>query len=118
MFIGGNDLGRLILDFRICQKTEIPSRLKKLFSWNLSSWKRPKAPVDDPKMRRVKKLLKRGPVLLQETKWSHAQPGILAQYLAGTKIASAPAITTEMDEPSGGVAILWPPDSRGCAHLS
>ena len=80
MFPGGNDLGHFILNFRISQKTDVPSRLKKLFSWILSSWKKPKAPSHDFKMRKIEKLLKQGPALLQET-----DPETLSHFLSGTK---------------------------------
>ena len=46
----------------------------------MNSWQIPKNSREDPKMRRVKKLLKSGPVLLQETKWHRNQEEVLLQH--------------------------------------
>ena len=50
-------------------------------------------------MRRIKKLLKVGPVLLQET---------LLQHISGLQIASTNAMCTDNNTLSGGVAVLLP----------
>ena len=59
-------------------------------------------------MRRIKKLLKSGPVMLQETRWCRNQEEILLQHISGLQIATTNAIPTEGDSASGGVAILMP----------
>ena len=59
-------------------------------------------------MRWVKRLVRKGPVLLQETKWNGGQEEILAQHLPGVTVCSAPPIYTELGNPSGGTTVLVP----------
>ena len=59
-------------------------------------------------MRRIKKLLKSGPVLLQETKWHRNQEEILLQHISGLQLATTNAIRTGCDAASGGAAVLLP----------
>ena len=59
-------------------------------------------------MRRISKLLKVGPVLLQETKWHRNQEEILLQHISGLQIVSTNAKRTDNDAWSGGAAILLP----------
>ena len=92
----GNDL----LNYRIEVRQALPTRLKAAFSWNMSSWQVPKSCREDPKMRRIKKLLQVGPVLLQETKWHRNQEEILLQHISGLQIASTNAIRTDNDAES------------------
>ena len=61
-------VGDELLNYRIEVHQAIPTRLKAAFSWNMNSWRIPKSCREDPKMRRIKKLLKVGPVFLQENK--------------------------------------------------
>ena len=84
----------------------IPTRLKAAFWWNMNSWQLPKSSREDPKMRRMKKLLKSGPVLLQETKWRRNQEEILLQHISGLQLATTNAIRTGSDSASGGAAVL------------
>ena len=63
---------------------------------------------EDPKMRRMKELLKSGPVLLQETKWRRNQEEILLQHISGLQLAASNAIRTGSDSASGGAAVLLP----------
>ena len=100
----GNDL----LNYRITVRQALPTRLKTAFSWNMNSWQGPKSCRKDQKMRRTKKLLKVGPVLLQETKWHHNQEEILLQHISGLQIASTNAVCTDNNTLSGGVAVLLP----------
>ena len=100
----GNDL----LNYRIGVCQSVPTRLKVAFSWNMNSWRYPKSSREDPKMRRIKKLLKSGPVLLQETKWCRNQEEILLQHISGLQLATTKAIQTDSDSASGGAAILMP----------
>ena len=102
------DIGDELLKYRIEVRQAIPTRLKSAFTWNMNSWKTPKSGREDPKMRRIKKLLKDGPVLLQETKWHHNQEEILLQHISGLQIVSTNAIRTDNAILSGGVAVLLP----------
>ena len=99
------DVGDELLKYRIEVRQAIPTRLKSAFTWNMNSWKTPKSGREDPKMRRIKKLLKDGPVLLQETKWHHNQEEILLQHISGLQIVSTNAIRTDNAILSGGVAM-------------
>ena len=101
----GNDL----LTYRVEVHQALPTRLKTAFSWNMNSWQGPKCCREDSKMRRIKKLLKVGPVLLQETKWHHNQEEILLQHISGLQIASTDAKLTDNGTFSGGSAVLIPP---------
>ena len=47
-------------------------------------------------------------MLLQETKWTGGQEEILAQHLPGVTVCSAPPISTELGNPSGGTTVLVP----------
>ena len=100
----GNDL----LNYRIEVHQALPTRLKAAYSWNMNSWQGPKSCREDPKMRRIKKLLQVGPVLLQETKWHNNQEEILLQHISGLQIASTNAKRTDNNTLSGGVAVLLP----------
>ena len=102
------DVGDELLNYRIEVRQAIPTRLKTAFSWNMNSWKTPKSCRVDPKMRRIKKLLKDGPVLLQETKWHNNQEEILLQHISGLQIVSTNAIRTDNATLSGGAAVLLP----------
>ena len=102
------DVGDELLKYRIEVRQAIPTRLKSAFTWNMNSWKTPKSGREDPKMPRIKKLLKDGPVLLQETKWHHNQEEILLQRISGLQIVSTNAIRTDNAILSGGVAVLLP----------
>ena len=101
-------VGDDLLNYRIEVRQAIPTRLKAAFSWNMNSWQLPKSCREDQKMRRVKKLLKVGPVLLQETKWHRNQEEILLQHISGLQIVSTNAKRTDNDAWSGGAAILLP----------
>ena len=100
--------GKLLLGHRVKVRQTIPTRLRVLFSWNMSSWGTPDRPKMDPKMRRCKQMLKRGPVCLQETKWSGSQRDALLQHIPGVQIAETLAIRNRNGRLSGGTAILIP----------
>ena len=102
------DVGDELLNYCIEVRQAIPTRLKSAFTWNMNSWKTPKSSREDPKMRRIKKLLRDGPVLLQETKWHHNQEEILLQHISGLQIISSNAIRTDHATLSGGVVVLLP----------
>ena len=68
----------------------------------------PNLQVVPRKMRRVKRLLRKGSVLLQETRWCGGQEEILSQHLPGVTICSASPVSTELGNPSGGTSVLVP----------
>ena len=47
-------------------------------------------------------------MLLQETRWCGGQEEILSQHLPGVTVCSAPPISTELGNPSGGTSVLVP----------
>ena len=102
------EVGGTLVNYRLQIRQAIPTRLKSIFSWNINSWSHPNCVRQDPKTRRCKKLLRSGPVLLQETKWQKCRGENIIQHLAGTQVASSPAIPTDKDAWSGGVAIITP----------
>ena len=102
------EVGGILVNYRLQIRQAIPTRLKSIFSWNINSWSHPNCVRQDPKTRRCKKLLRSGPVLLQETKWQKCRGENIIQHLAGTQVASSPAIPTDKDAWSGGVAIITP----------
>ena len=101
-------VGDELLNYRIEVHQAVPTRLKAAFSWNMNSWRIPKSCREDPKMRRIKKLLKVGPVFLQETKWHSNQEEVLLQHISGLQIVSTNAKRTDNDAWSGGTAVLLP----------
>ena len=65
----GHPLADAIVEHRLTTHQSLPTRLRHLACWNINSWRYPAQPSGDPKMRRVNRLLRKGPVLLQETRW-------------------------------------------------
>ncbi len=98
--------GQRLVEYRLSVQQDLPTRLKHVYSWNLNSWKTPDPPSSDPRRRR---LLRTGPVCLQETKWDEGVPEKLAGYLPGTKVFSSEGTVLDSGKRSGGVAILLPP---------
>ena len=101
-------------DLTFIDHAEVPlndlfTRLKHVYSWNLNSWSVPDPPRSDPKTRRCRRLLRTGPVCLQETKWDEGVPEKLAGYLSGIKVYSTEGAVLDSGKRSGGVAILLPP---------
>ena len=101
--------GRQLVEYRLSVQQDLPTRLKHIYSWNLNSWKTPNPASDDPKTRRCRRLLRTGPVCLQETKWDKGVPERLAGYLPGTKVFAPEGAVLDSGKRSGGVAILLPP---------
>ena len=100
--------GAALLNYRVDMSLSIPTRLKSLYSWNMNSWSHPKSSREDPKMRRIKKLLQRGPVLLQETKWADKQEEVLLQHISGLQVVSTSTLRTSNDHYSGvPLTISW-----------
>lgn len=69
----------------------------------------PKQPRREPKTRKRKTLLAKGPICLRETKWSASEKEALLQHIPGLQIAESCATQTPSGHWSGGVAILVPP---------
>ena len=63
----------------------------------------------DYKLRRCRRLLKSGPICLQETKWKGHEPEALYQSIPGVKIVQTPATSFNERASTGSVAILFPP---------
>ena len=103
------EAGRNLLNYRLTVQQDLRTMLKHLYSWNLNSWGIPEPPLKDPKTRRCRRLLKTGPVCLQETRWDNGIPGRLAGYLPGTRIFSTPGALLDSGKRSAGVAVLLPP---------
>ena len=95
-----------ILQHRLNSILQVPASLKKLTTWNVTSWS-PRLPSNQNKNRFIAKLLRRGPVLLQETKWTLEAATFLQQHWTGIATASSPAQSTDTGK-QGGVAILLP----------
>ena len=63
-------------------------------------------------MRRCERLLKQGPLCIQETKWSGSQSETISQHIPGIQIAETHAIRSRQGKWSGGTAILIPTGFR------
>ena len=53
-------------------------------------WHAPKQPKRDVRMRKCKRLRAKGPICLQETKWSASEKEVLLQHIPGLQIAEFP----------------------------
>ena len=104
---GTHPLGAKLLQHRLANNGALPTRMKVFYSWNLSSWT--STSPTDYKLRRCRRLLRNGPVCLQETKWKGHEPEALYQSIPGVKIAHSPAVAFHGRTCTGGVAILFPP---------
>ena len=103
------DIGNALLNYRISIQQTVPTRMKVLYSWNLDNWHAPKQPKRDVRMRKCKRLLAKGPICLQETKWSASEKEVLMQHIPGLQIAESLATPTPGGHWSGGVTVLVPP---------
>ena len=81
--------------------------LKKITTWNISGW-RPPTQGCDFKMSIIRRHLKKGPVCLQETRWSTSMTVGMQQRFNAVQICSSEAIPTINGGSSGGVAVLVP----------
>ena len=102
------EVGRYILVYRKEIRQDLPFRLKRLHVWNLSGWN-PSVKGSDAKMRLVKRLLRTGPVLLQETRWHAETHQVLFHNIPGIQVAHTQGNPTDRGGISGGTAILIPP---------
>ena len=103
------DIGNALLNYRLSIQQTVPTRMKVLYSWNLDNWHAPKQPKRDVRMQKCKRLLAKGPICLQETKWSASEKEVLLQHIPGLQIAESLATPTPGGHWSGGVAVLVPP---------
>ena len=104
---GTHPLGARLLQRRLANNGALPTRMRMLYSWNLSSWTALSS--TDYRLRRCRKFLRQGPVCLQETKWKGHEPEALYQNILEVKIAQSPAVACNGRACTGGVAILFPP---------
>ena len=104
---GTHPVGSRLLSYRLDNNGALPTRMKSFYSWNLSSWI--STATQDYRLRRRRRLLKRGPICLQETKWKGPETEALYQGLPGVQIAHTPAVAFNERASTGGVAILFPP---------
>ena len=104
-------IGRSILQYRHTIRQDLPFRLKRLHVWNVSGWT-PSQASNDPKLRLTKRLLRTGPVSLQETRWHKETPETLYHSIPGLQIAHTAGIPTDRGGISGGAAVLIPPGWR------
>ena len=104
-------IGRSILQYRHTIRQDLPFRLKRLHVWNVSGWT-PSQTGNDPKLRLIKRLLRTGPVSLQETRWHKETPETLYHNIPGLQVAHTAGLPTERGGISGGAAVLIPPGWR------
>ena len=100
-------VGSTIIDFRINNNGSLPTRMRSLFSWNVNSWRTFNS--NEYKLRRCKRLLRKGPVCLQETKWTGAEVEHLYQQIPGIRVSHSAAVRCGERARTGGVAVLLPP---------
>ena len=81
---GTHPLGASLLQYRLANNSALPTRMKMFYSWNLSSWTSTSS--TDYRLRRCRRLLKYGPVCIQETKWKGHEPEALYQSIPGARI--------------------------------
>ena len=102
-----HSIGSSIIDFRENNNGSLPTRMRSLFSWNINSWRT--FDSNEYKLRRCKRLLRKGPVCLQETKWTGAEIEHLYQQIPGIRICHSAAVRCGERARTGGVAVLLPP---------
>ena len=102
------EVGYCILGYRKEIRQDLPFRLKRLHVWNLSGWN-PTVKGSDAKMRLVKRLLRTGPILIQETRWHAETHQVLFHNIPGIQVAHTQGNFTDRGGTSGGTAILIPP---------
>ena len=92
---------------RIHVRQNLLVSLKKITTWNISGW-RPPTQRGDFKMSVIRRHLKKGPVCLQETRWTSSMTIGMQQRFNAVQICSSDAIPTINGGTSGGVAVLVP----------
>ena len=76
--------------------------------WNVSGWTLTTR-AGDAKMRLIKRLLRTGPVLLQETRWHAETHQVLHHNISSIQVAHTQGLLTERGRVSGGSAAVIPP---------
>ena len=104
---GTHPVGERLLNYRLDNNGALPTRMKSFHSWNLSSWV--STATQDYRLRRCKRLLRSGPICIQETKWKGPETEALYQNLPGVQIVHTSAVAFNERTCTGGVAILFPP---------
>ena len=99
-------IARRLLDYRRDHNKEQPTSLRQVTSWNVGGWTQPGRPGDD-KLKAIKACIKKGPVAIQETHWTHEQATKLHSLIPGTHIV-ATAASIKNTHPSGGTAVILP----------
>ena len=100
-------IGLSILQYRHTIRQDLPFRLKRLHVWNVSGWT-PSQTGNDPKLRLIKRLLRTGPVSLQETRSCGDTGNFVSEY-------SWTAGCTHCWPPNRKRRDLW---RRSCPHPS
>ena len=95
-----------ILEFRLNTEPNFPRSVNRIYTWNLTSWT-PQHSSNSNKNYFIRKALKKGPVMLQETKWTQEQYRHILHTWPDIPIAHSPANQSE-NGLSGGIAILLP----------
>ena len=96
-----------ILEFRLTTEPNFPRSINRIYTWNLTSWT-PQLTSNKQKNNFVRQALKKGPVLLQETKWTSEHYRHILHTWPDIPLAHSPAVPLHNGY-SGGVAILIPP---------
>ena len=99
-------IARRLLDYRRDHNKEQPTSLRQVTSWNVGGWTQPGRPGDD-KLKAIKAYIKKGPVAIQETHWTHEQATKLHSLIPGSHIV-ATAASIKNTHPSGGTAVILP----------
>ena len=101
------ELSDILFAHRIHVRQNLLVSLKKITTWNISGW-RPPTQGCDFKMSVIRRHLKKGPVCLQETRWTTSMTIGMQQRFNAVQICSSEAIPTINGGSSGGVAVLVP----------
>ena len=79
-----------LLDFRCDHKGEQPSSVRHITTWNVGGWTQPGRAGDD-KLKAIKASLHKGPIVLQETHWTHEQSTRLHTLIPGIHVVATAA---------------------------
>ena len=96
-----------LYQYRMQIRQNLLACVRNLVSWNITAWW-PSNIGYDRKLALVRRYVKKGPVCLQETKWTTGMACSMQQKVPGARIIDAPAIETDAGGVSGGVAVIVP----------
>ena len=103
-----HSVGSAILDFRIHNNgCTLSTRMHSLFSWNVNSWRT--FDSNEYKLRRCKRLLRKGSICLQETKWTGSEIEHLYQQIPGIRASHSAAVCCSERTRTDGVTVILPP---------